>query len=134
MRMRLMTQWPKDVSQEGTARMVEALWSVDFASSLGTINGGIVVLEDGCVRGGDGQYLYTGSYRYACGNNILDASIRVKEYRAVPDRRSIFGLGEVFHLKLRGTVARGHMKLSGAVMEKPELDILLVLNRQEELP
>jgi hypothetical protein len=134
MRLRLMMQWPKDTSEEAAARLVEALWSVDFASNLGTINGGIVVFQQGCVQGGDGEYMYTGSYRYARASNIIDASICVKEYRVVPNRRSIFGLGEVFHLKLRGTVARGHMKLSGAVMEKPELDILLVLNRQGELP
>lgn len=41
---------------------MEGLWTVEFGSTIGQFGAGVVVLQNGIVRGGDNAYYYTGTY------------------------------------------------------------------------
>ncbi|HDR9178380.1 TPA: hypothetical protein QDB23_005686 [Burkholderia vietnamiensis] len=72
--------------------------------------GGIVVLEDGNIRGGDDQYLYSGTYSGQDGR--LSAKITVKAYS--PQAISVFNtVGGKFTLDLVGNVIGDGFQASG---------------------
>lgn len=114
--------------------MLEALWSVEFQSSLGAMGGGIVVLETGRVLGGDVQYTYIGNYKISPDGKTIDADVEVKKYGNVPGIVSVFGPAQLFSLKLSGTPAPNNMTLSGHVAGQPHLKIDIRFSRQAELP
>lgn len=116
--------------------MLEALWSVDFRSNVSSQTNagtGIAVLETNRVLGGDGMYTYVGAY-HAPGGNRLEAEIEVRKYLNVPQPQSIFGPADQFHLKLAGVPAQSAFKMTGYVVERPELTIDINFVRRAELP
>ena len=54
---------------------MEGLWTVEFGSNVGMFGGGVVVLKDGELKGGDGGYYYLGSFELK--GNKFQATIRV---------------------------------------------------------
>ncbi|REG61547.1 type III secretion system (T3SS) negative regulator GrlR [Paraburkholderia sp. BL6669N2] len=72
--------------------------------------GGIVVLEDGNIRGGDSEYLYSGTYSGQDGR--LSAQITVKAHS--PKAVSVFNtIGGKFKLDLVGNVVGDGFQASG---------------------
>jgi hypothetical protein len=43
--------------------MMDGLWTAEFGSSTGGFSGGVVVLRDGKLMGGDAGYYYLGDYQ-----------------------------------------------------------------------
>ncbi|MFZ0564190.1 MAG: GrlR family regulatory protein, partial [Terriglobales bacterium] len=44
-------------------RNIDGLWTVEFASSIGSFGGGVTVFKDGKISGGDNTYFYLGEYQ-----------------------------------------------------------------------
>ena len=45
--------------------MIDGLWTAEFGSSTGEFGGGVVVLQNGQILGGDGGYFYVGKFDLA---------------------------------------------------------------------
>lgn len=84
-------------------------YRVDFGALLPGAPG-IVVLENGQVRGGDGGYIYSGTYTENSGE--ISAQLKVKPAQA--GATSVFGtVGQAFQLNLAGSLSPGLFSLSG---------------------
>ena len=110
-------------------RTVEALWTATFAVPQGRKNGGVVVLDQGRVFGGDSQYYYEG--RYEVEGDILTADFRAHHYHGEPitsfgDRATIF---QVFARgRYGGTEIKGDLNRPGFPPGQ------VVLTRRQGLP
>lgn len=88
----------------------DGFYKVDFGAALPGA-GGVVVVEGGNVRGGDDQYLYSGTVGAA--GTSLQANIRVSAY--VQSAVSVFNTqGGTFNLALSGNELQNGFVLAGA--------------------
>lgn len=110
--------------------MLEALWSVEFVSSLQDFGAGVAVLETGRILGGDAGYYYVGSYKGE--NGVVQADITVTHYNGEPN--SVFGPRKQFNLRLTGKPQEQVMGFHGYVVEDPDSRIAIRLTRRAELP
>ncbi len=79
--------------------MLEALWSVTFiVPSSGSYGAGVVVLENGTVRGGDSAYYYVGNFRVK--DDVLIAEVTINHYFGAPN--NVFGNIQKTHVILSG--------------------------------
>ncbi|WP_081478011.1 GrlR family regulatory protein [Achromobacter arsenitoxydans] len=90
-------------------------YKVDFAASLPGA-GGIVVLDDGVIRGGDDQMIYSGTYGVTGSDPSVPASmtalLSVRAY--VRNANSVFNTGsQPFSLTLSGTGDGTSFQLGG---------------------
>lgn len=87
---------------------IDGFYAVSFSALLK--GGGLVVVENGKVRGGDNEYLYSGEISGA--TDQLRAALKVKAY--VRGAVSVFNTkdGE-FTLQLTGQAAGNDLVLSG---------------------
>ncbi len=91
---------------------MEGLWTVEFGSNVGMFGGGVVVLANGKVMGGDGGYFYLGEFKLNARH--FHASIKVSPF--IEGYESVFKtLGQTLTLELVGSmtdethaVAQGH--------------------------
>lgn len=59
--------------------MLEALWSVTFdVPTFDSYGAGVVVLENGTVRGGDSNYYYVCNYRVK--DEIITTDVSINHY------------------------------------------------------
>lgn len=103
-------------------------YRVDFGALLPGAPG-IVVLEDGRVRGSDGAYIYTGNFTETQG--AIEASISVKPIEA--GARSVFGTtGQAFTLNLAGEFTGAGFRLIGnaPIPGAPKINISGILVSQ----
>lgn len=112
--------------------MLEALWSVEFNSNLGTIGAGVAVFETGRVLGGDSAFMYVGNYK--TDNGMVYSEIHVTKYNNIGHMQSIFGPLTSFHIKVSGKADAQSMTLTGTVVEQPQLQIIIKATRRAELP
>lgn len=112
--------------------MIEALWSVEFGSSVGGFGSGVAVFETGRVLGGDSAYLYVGNYKTA--NGVVHSEIQVTKYNDLCGMQSVFGPLKSFNLKVSGNVVPMEMVFTGVVVEQPQLKITIKAVRRAELP
>lgn len=110
--------------------MLEALWSVQFGSSLGLFGAGVVVFETGRIFGGDGQYYWTGNYKVE--NGVLNGHLDVVHYAGQP--WSIFGPSTGHSLSVSGPVAEDKFELEGQVVGNPTQRIRILLTKRADLP
>lgn len=110
--------------------MLEALWTAEFETNMGTFGGGVVVFETGRIFGGDSLYYYLGKAEVK--NEIVEAEVEVTNHSGPP--RSVFGPLEKFHLKLSGRLQRPVMELKGYLVENPSMGIVVRLTHRAELP
>lgn len=114
--------------------MLEALWTIRFTSIRGA-GAGVVVLETGRVLGGDGQFVYVGSYRAQPDGTVV-AEIDATEHTHIPGAGSVLGPHKQYRLTLTGKPDQDWktMKMSGyaAVPQGPAISI--ELKRCAELP
>lgn len=88
---------------------VSGFFKVAFSALLPGA-GGLVAVENGKVRGGDGQYLYSGAVTEA--NGSATAVLRVKAH--APNASNVFGgHSGGFTLNLSGTVTATGFTFSG---------------------
>ncbi len=79
--------------------MFEGVWIVQFHGPRG-YGGGVVVLANGKVYGGDSGFIWTGSYSEKAG--VLTANAKVKHFdTAIP---SVMGIAGDFDLVIEGTL------------------------------
>ncbi len=112
--------------------MIEALWSVEFGSNLGSIGAGIAVFETGRILGGDSAFMYIGNYKTE--NGTVHSDIHVTKYNNLSHMQSIFGPLTSFHIKVSGKSDQKSMVLTGVVVEQPQLQITIKATRRAELP
>lgn len=93
----------------------DGFYKVDFAASLPGV-GGVVVLENGSIRGGDDQMIYSGSFGVSGSDPSsrcsMTAEISVRPH--VKNANSVFNTGtQSFKLKLNGTSEGSAFNLGG---------------------
>lgn len=110
--------------------MVEALYGVEFASSLNNGGYGVVVLETGRVLGGDSSFVFIGDYEVKDG--IISAEITCSNDRNI--LQSVFGDFKEFTLKLEGEFEHKEFIMQGYPVEAPDMKIAIKLTRRAELP
>lgn len=110
--------------------MLEALWSVEFASNHNIIGSGVVVFETGRIFGGDAQYYYTGKYEVK--NGLLDGNLEVVHYSGEP--WSVFGTLKTFCLTLSGAPSEPTFDVEGIQEEDTSNKILIRLIKRAALP
>ena len=110
------------------AHVIDGLWTVEFASSIGSFGGGVTVFKDGKISGGDNTYFYVGEYE-ASGTNFR-ATLRVAPFiRGAP---SVFNTkDETLTLELTGALAGGDQLIAqGTAREAPGVKFAAKLTRR----
>ena len=110
--------------------MIEALWSVLFASNHQGFGAGVAVFETGRILGGDSGYTYIGSYEVK--NGVMTAEVVISKYMAAGT--SVFGDLQQFTLRLEGVPKYDAFEVLGYVAEQPASKIVIQLTRRAELP
>lgn len=113
--------------------MIEALWSVEFLSNMGSHGMGVVVIETGRVLGGDSAFLYVGDVQVENGKTV-HANIKVTKYNFKTDMESVFGPLKEFTLKVQGPLHDTQIVFAGHVAERPDMRIQVRAVRRAELP
>jgi hypothetical protein len=98
---------------------MNGLWTAEFGSSSGVFGGGVAVLQDGAILGGDAAYFYIGTYELT--NKTFKASLQVIPF--IQNYPSVFKtINETLRLSLVGTVVDDqHVIAQGHPEGKPEL-------------
>ncbi|MDO8931088.1 MAG: GrlR family regulatory protein [Rhodocyclaceae bacterium] len=109
---------------------VEAMYGVEFVSSMDIGGYGVLVLETGRVFGGDSSFTFIGDYEIE--SHILKANVKCTNDRNV--LTSVFGNIKEFNLKLEGKVEEKEFLLNGYMAENPSMEISVKLTRRAELP
>ena len=78
---------------------LDGLWTVQFLASTGMSGGGVVVLADGKVRGGDSSYFYIG--RYKIDGVQFQCDLNINHFYG--SLSGIFGPVRTFSLRLEGS-------------------------------
>lgn len=91
------------------SRIKTGFYKIAFHAALNGA-GGIVVVENGNIRGGDNQYLYSGTISET--DAAISAQIVVTAMS--PNATSVFGsVGRIFPLSLTGTADGNQFQLTG---------------------
>lgn len=110
--------------------MIEGFWTVEFVATV-SYAGGVAVLIEGQVLGGDSSYMYTGNY--ALDGTQMKATIDATPF--VKGAQSVFGHpGVRFQLDLQGHVANGVIEAEGHIVGQKALAIRMRLTKRAELP
>ncbi|OGV77791.1 MAG: hypothetical protein A3I83_06715 [Methylotenera sp. RIFCSPLOWO2_02_FULL_45_14] len=90
--------------------MLEALWSVTFiVPTFGSYGAGVVVLENGTVRGGDSTYYYVGNFRVK--DDVVTADVSINHYFG--PLNNVFGNIEKTQVSLSGKPDYESFELTG---------------------
>jgi T3SS negative regulator,GrlR len=98
---------------------MNGLWTAEFGSSSGIFGGGVAVLRDGTILGGDGGYYYSGAYEL--NEKTFKATLQVIPF--IQNYPSVFTtVDETLTLELVGTlVDQEHLIAQGHPKGKPDL-------------
>src|ERR1700760_1305736 len=107
---------------------VQGLWIVQYVGLQGS-GGGVIVLINGKVLGGDTGYLYIGTYQV--NDNVL--SVRVKVSNFLPDIPNVIGIQGDFELEMRVTVAFPVMQGAMGLVGRPGAGIAVRLTKKADL-
>jgi hypothetical protein len=118
---------PPDGDSDVETRM-NGLWTAEFGSSLGIFGGGVAVLQNGRLMGGDGAYYYLGEYKLKGAE--LKATITVVPY--LKDYESVFKtVGRDLRLDLVGTVTdEAHAVAQGSAEGLPDIKFGVKLTKR----
>lgn len=101
---------PGEPAAELSLQLLEGVWSIEIGDGVSYLPGGVLVLDNGQVRGGDSGYFYFGSYGTVGSDITLD--LQVSHYRA--QRPAVWGEdGDSFVLVVRGAIANGGTLIEG---------------------
>lgn len=94
--------------------MVEALWAVYFVvPNLGNQRAGVVVLENGTVRGGDSAYYYVGNFQIKDG--VLSTNVEITHFAGQPN--NVFGALTKVNVQLTGKIEYQEFVLKGSSLQ-----------------
>jgi len=96
---------------------------------MGIHGGGVAVVDNGKILGGEMGYTYIGSLRKDRGHLVV--RMRVSKY--VTGIQSILGLDH-FEMELTGPPDRNQIRLDGFIVATPQKDISIDMVRRAELP
>jgi hypothetical protein len=102
--------------------MQNGLYRVEFRTPLGS-GAGVVVLEDGNLRGGDSGMYYFGTFTETGNQATVDA----ESHRHTPGTASVLGRDDA-NLSLRGTVQGNSAQLTGTAREAPGVTLQVSLS------
>ena len=105
-----------------------ALWSLRFSSDMGIHRGGIVVIEDGKILGGDSGFTYVGRLRTERSRMI--ANLRVAKY--LVGAPPIFGMDN-FEAELSAQPDEHQLSFTGFIVGSPGNSIAVDMVRRVEL-
>ena len=110
---------------------MDGFWTVEFGSNQGVYSGAVLFFKDGKITGGDGGYLYLGSYAMT-GETTFKATLHMKPF--IKEAKSIFKTRrKSFTLDLTGDVKdENHAIARGYTVETPAFGVGMVLERREE--
>ena len=109
--------------------MLEALWSVTFVvPTSGNYGAGVVVLENGTVRGGDSSYYYVGNFRVK--DETIIAEVSINHYFGSPN--NIFGQIQKVDVILSGKIDYQTFDVSGQAVGLSQ-PIIVRFNRIAEI-
>jgi hypothetical protein len=109
--------------------MIEALWAVYFvAPNQGDYGAGVVVLENGTIRGGDSGYYYVGDFRVK--DETLTANVSVNHYAG--SLNNIFGPVKKINVVLTGNISYEEFTLMGNSVETRQ-PVLVKFKRLAEI-
>jgi hypothetical protein len=94
---------------------MEGLWTAEFGSATGFINGGVVMLQAGRIFGGDSGYYYVG--KYSVDGETLTGELRANHYYG--PRTTAFGdTTATFTVELTGTRNTTSDQIDGLVVRQ----------------
>ena len=99
--------------------MDNGIYSIIFRSSIGEFGGGLVVIDEGKIHGGNTKYIIKGFSTKK--GNVVEAEIKVEHYQGPLD--SIFGEIEEYSLILSGKSEPESLQLTGYMKEKTDMKI-----------
>ncbi len=92
--------------------MVEGFWKIFFINESG-LGSGVIVLENGIIRGGGSNYYYEGNYIVQ--NGVMDAVVTANHYFS--DLNNIFGPLAKVKVKLSGEIDSNKFTLNGEAVD-----------------
>ena len=95
--------------------MKQGLYKVLFQTPLG-YGAGVVVLENGRIRGGDFAMYYTGTYSLK--NGVFEANVSINPHTSVPSSVSVLGTTKA-DLKLQGNYSSDSASATGTSPQAP---------------
>src|SRR5258705_11671607 len=111
--------------------MMDGLWTVEFEGVPNFLGGGVVVLANNRLYGGDSQYYFTGLYDIKDGG--MTALVQVTSF--VPAAVTVFGTQEKqFSLQITGTVREDIVKATGTRVDNPSLGLPMTLRKRSNFP
>ena len=99
--------------------MLKGIFHVHFSANNNRFGEGLVVVNNGCVNGGDYGYLYQGRFDYY--GNDMQATIEVKHYNGPPN--SVMGPLKEFTLNLSGKTTRDSFTVTGGITDVSNMSI-----------
>jgi hypothetical protein len=108
--------------------MIEGLWIVEFHGPQG-VGGGVVVLTNGQVLGGDSGFTYSGTYELT--DNVLKAKVSVKNFDSAAS--NVLGIPGNFDLLIEGKVQGNDINGTGALANAPDSKMVVRLKKSTDL-
>ena len=108
--------------------MIEGLWIVQYEGTAGG-DGGVIVLVNGQVLGGDNAFVYTGTYQSDA--KTLAARVLVRNFN--PAVGNVIGVKGDFELTVLGTVQGGLIKGSASLVNQEGPGIVVKLTKVADL-
>jgi hypothetical protein len=107
---------------------IDGLWTVEFASSIGSFGGGVTVFKGGQISGGDNTYFYVGEYQVT-GTNFR-ATLKVAPF--IKGAPSVFNTkDQTLTLELTGAVTGGDRLIAqGVAKELPGVKFAAKLTKR----
>jgi hypothetical protein len=108
--------------------MIEGLWIVQYVGLQGS-GGGVIVLMNGKVLGGDTGYTYIGTYTVE--NNNLMARVRVSNF--LPEIPNVLGIKGDFDLELRAPTGEAVIQGAMTLVSQPGAGIAVKMTKKANL-
>jgi hypothetical protein len=109
---------------------LDALWTVELEARGRSTNGGVIVLENGHILGGNNTHYYVGTF--TTGGTKLEGQVRIAWYSG--SRQTAWGdEAEVVEAKVSGE-SGGPNTITGKVSRSGHPDISFRMAKQAELP
>jgi hypothetical protein len=109
---------------------VEAFWSVTFTTALGR-GAGIVIMEQGKLRGGDHRCYYLGTYGVS--GRDFSAQLQIVKYDS-DSSPHLFGLMDVFEIAITGELTGGLIQATGVDTGNPSRRVGIICKHIVDLP
>jgi hypothetical protein len=109
--------------------MTSGLYSVFFFANNSNAGGGLVVIKDGTVNGGDATYIYQGRFDYY--GDDIKAVIDVKHYQGPVN--SVMGSLKDYTLSLVGKRSPTGFELIGGIVNIPNVSLKVIGRKVADL-